>query len=234
MAEDQPGFGERISGAVDRAKEAVGGGGEHQADEAEGRVQVVRELLRRFGDGEHDQFFEVFHEQVEWVAPRGERFPGAGSHSGRDAVREKFTGDVEQGLPAFGFRPDHYLDAEREEWVVTLGNFIGEGASGTFEAPGVVVWEFDGNKIACVRIYADSEAFPKPVKEDAEAEDDDEEGGRASGNGTPEAHEASEDRDRADAEADRGEEGAHRAAGPTAASAQDSPKEHRGQSDDGA
>ena len=196
MAEDQPGFGERISGAVEKAKGAVGGGGEHQADQAEGRVQVVREMLRRFGEGEHDQFFEVFHEEVEWVAPKGKKFPGAGTHSGRDAVREKFTGDVEQGFPAFGFRPDHYLDAEREEWVVTLGSFIGEGASGKFEAPGAVVWEFDSNKIARVRIYADSEAFPEPVKEDAQTEKrDDDEGGRArsAGNGSSEAQEESDD-----------------------------------------
>ena len=215
MADESPGLGDRVSGAVERAKEAMGGRDDrHEADEAGGRVKVVRETLRRFGEGEHDQFFEAFHEEVEWVAPKGKKFPGAGTHSGREAVREKFVGEIEQGLPAFGFRPDHYLDADREEWVVTLGSFIGEGGARNFEVPGAVVWEFDGDKIARVRIYADSDAFPKPVEaEDQEGDEEDKrerepERAEAGENGKPESREGSEDDDR-DRD-DEGEQGAER------------------------
>jgi uncharacterized protein len=178
MAEEGSGIGDRLSGAVQRIK---GGGSEdqdRQADEAGGRVEVVRNALRAFGDGEHDQFLEVFHEEVEWVGPQGSNFPGAGTHSGREAVKENFVGDIGEGFPAFGFRPEHYLDADEQDWVVTLGVFTGEGGSDRFEVPGVVVWEFRDDKVGTVRIYTDTDAFPRPLEEDErEREDEDQEEG---------------------------------------------------------
>jgi ketosteroid isomerase-like protein len=231
--EERTGLGEKVSEAVERAKDAVGlGEGEH-AGKAEGRVRVVREALRSFGEGEHDRFFEAFHEEVEWVAPAG-KFPGAGTHSGRDEIREKFTGDVGRGFPEFGFRPDHYLEAGREEWVVTLGAFIGEGSGGSFDVPGAVVWEFDGDKISRVRIYADSEAFPKPVEEE-ETEPEKREGGdgeraQGDGDGKPEGRGADGGEDSDDGKSERGDE----TAGATSASSeQDSGDAERRQSGDG-
>jgi ketosteroid isomerase-like protein len=181
MAEEGSGIGDRLSGAVQRIK----GGGEdeeRQADEAGGRVEIVRKALLAFGEGEHDQFLEVFHEEVEWVGPRGSNFPGAGTHSGRDAVKEEFVGGVGEGFPAFGFRPEHYLDADEQDWVVTLGAFTGEGGAGEFEVPGVVVWEFRDDKVGVVRIYTDTDAYPKPLEEDErEREGEEEEEGEQEG-----------------------------------------------------
>jgi ketosteroid isomerase-like protein len=233
--EERTGLGEKVSEAVERAKDAVGlGEGEH-AGKAEGRVRVVREALRSFGEGEHDRFFEAFHEEVEWVAPAGKKFPGAGTHSGRDEIREEFTEDIGRGFPEFGFRPDHYLEAGLEEWVVTLGAFIGEGSGGSFDVPGAVVWEFDGDKISRVRIYADSEAFPKPVEEE-ETEPEKREGGdgeRAQGgdgDGKPEGRGADGGEDSDDGKSERGDE----TAGATSASSeQDSGDAERRQSGDG-
>lgn len=232
--EEQTGLGEKVSGAVERAKEAVGLGEGDHAGKAEGRVRVVRETLRTFGEGEHDRFFEAFHEEVEWVAPAGKKFPGAGTHSGRDEVREKFIGDIGRGFPAFGFRPDHYLEADPEEWVVTLGAFIGEGSEGSFDVPGAVVWEFDGDKIARVRIYADSEALPKPVEEEEtepeKREDGDGERAQGDGDGKPEEREGAGGEDGRDGKSERGDE----TAGATSASSeQDSGDAEGGRSGDG-
>jgi ketosteroid isomerase-like protein len=166
MAEEGSGIGDRLSGAVQRIK---GGGDDDQertADEVGGRVEVVRKALHAFGQGEHDQFLEFFHEEVEWVGPEGSNFPGSGTHQGRDAVRENFVDDIGEGYPAFGFRPDHYLDADEQDWVVTLGVFTGEGGTDQFEVPGVVVWEFRDDKVGTVRIYTDTGAFPRPLEED--------------------------------------------------------------------
>lgn len=183
MAEEGSGVGDRLSGAVQRIKGGGSGDEDRQADEAGGRVEIVRKALLAFGEGEHDQFLEVFHEEVEWVGPEGSNFPGAGTHSGRDAVGEKFVGEVGSGFPAFGFRPDHYLDADEQDWVVTLGSFTGEGDSGDFEVPGVVVWEFRDDKVGTVRIYTDTDAFPQPVEEEDEDESEGEDKGRAGGEG---------------------------------------------------
>ena len=204
MAEEDSGIGERLSGAVQRIK---GGGDEDQertAEEAGGRVEVVRKALLAFGEGEHDQFLEVFHEEVEWVGPEGSNFPGSGTHQGRDSVREEFVDDIGSGFPAFGFRPEHYLDADEQDWVITLGTFTGEGDTGEFEVPGVVVWEFRDDKVGVVRIYTDTDAFPQPVEED---EDEDEGEKQEDGEGEAKAKEDGEDdgEDKEDGEGDRAE-----------------------------
>lgn len=165
MAEEGSGIGDRLSGAVQRIK---GGDDDRErtADEVGGRVETVRTALRAFGEGEHDQFIEIFHEEVEWVGPQGSNFPGSGTHQGRDAVRENFVDDIGEGYPSFGFRPEHYLDADEQDWVVTLGVFTGEGGTDSFEVPAVVVWEFRDDKVGTVRIYTDTDAFPRPLEED--------------------------------------------------------------------
>ena len=164
MAESGSGIGDKVSDAVERVKQAVGGDDGEREDKVEGRVSVVREALRALGDGDVDRFLEAFSEDVEWVAPKGHKFPGAGTHRGRDAVREKFVDEVQSGFPTFGYRPAHYL--ETDEWVVTLGDFVGEGRSGGFDVPAAVVWEFDRETVTRVRIHSDSDAFPERVREE--------------------------------------------------------------------
>ncbi len=208
MDEDKPGIGDRLSGAVERAKEAVGGGSDEPqgAEAAEGRVAAVRSSLRAFGEGDQDGFFAVFSQEVEWVAPEGEKFPGAGTHQGQDAVRERFVSAVARTYPSFGFHPDHYLEAPDEEWVVTLGKFVGEGDDGPLDVPATLVFEFDGDEVSRLRIYTDSDAFTA-VKEEGEAEreDDDSEESEESkpeSSGEDEGDGKSDDDDKRDDESD--------------------------------
>jgi ketosteroid isomerase-like protein len=168
---------DKLSDAVERVKNAAtGNGDEREKDERdagiEGRVAIVRDSLRALGEGEIDRFLEALTEDVEWVAPEGSKFPGSGTHRGRDAVRKEFFEEIQSGFPAFGYRPAHYLETDEEELVVTLGSFVGEGSSGEFDVPGVVVWEFDEQAITRVRIHSDSDAFPEPVKEEEKERDD--------------------------------------------------------------
>ncbi len=158
---------------VDRAKGAVGKGGPPLATEVEGRVASVREALQAFGQGDVDRFLSAFHEDVEWVAPKGSNFPGAGTLNGREEVKEKFAATVGRTYASFGFRPRNYLQTEEEDIVVVLGAFEGQGEGGNLDVPGAQVWEFDGNHAVRVRIYADSEDFPPPVsREDEEDEEE--------------------------------------------------------------
>lgn len=220
MAEEGSGIGDRLSGAVQRIK----GGDDDQertADEVGGRVETVRTALRAFGEGEHDQFIEIFHEEVEWVGPQGSNFPGSGTHQGRDAVRENFVDDIGEGYPSFGFRPEHYLDADEQGWVVTLGVFTGEGGTDSFEVPAVVVWEFRDDKVGTVRIYTDTDAFPRPLEEDereregeededgddTEAEQRDEE---PQGSGEERGGDDGDDQRSEGEDRDQGSEGEHR------------------------
>lgn len=158
---------------VDRAKGAVGKGGPPLATEVEGRVAAVREALQAFGQGDVDRFLSAFHEDVEWVAPKGSNFPGAGTLNGREEVKEKFAATVGRTYASFGFRPRNYLQTEEEDIVVVLGAFEGQGEGGNLDVPGAQVWEFDGNHAVRVRIYTDSEDFPPPVsREDEEDEEE--------------------------------------------------------------
>jgi ketosteroid isomerase-like protein len=108
------------------------------------------------------------------VAPKGDKFPGAGTHHGQSAVREQFVDAVERSYASFGFEPQRYLESEGENFVVAFGSFSGEGLKGTgrLEAPGVQLWEFDGDKVTRVEIFADTAAFPGVLSEDERAEHD--------------------------------------------------------------
>jgi ketosteroid isomerase-like protein len=160
------GISDKISDAVDRVKNAATGDDDERGAGIEGQSATVREALKALGEGEVDRFLEALAEDVEWIAPEGSKFPGSGTHRGRDAVRKELFDQIESGFPAFGYRPAHYLEAEEEEMVVTLGSFVGEGSSGEFDVPGAVVWELEHQSITRVRIHSDSDAFPQPVKEE--------------------------------------------------------------------
>jgi len=162
----------RAQDMVDRAKGAVGKGGPPLASEVEGRVAAVREALQAFGQGDVERFISVFHEDAEWVAPKGSNFPGSGTLNGREQIEDKFAGTVRRTYASFGFRPKNYLQTEEEDIVVVLGAFEGEGQGGQIDVPGAQVWEFDGNHAVRVRIYTDSEDFPPPVSEEDEEDEE--------------------------------------------------------------
>src|SRR3954468_11808264 len=100
------------------------------AADADGRVGIVRGALRSFGEGDHDAFLDTLHDDVTWEAPDGDHFPGGGTQSGSDAVRESFIGDASRPYTKFGFRPESFLDADDEDAVVVMGRFIGEAVEG--------------------------------------------------------------------------------------------------------
>ena len=154
-----------MTGKVQEVKRRFGMETPSAAD-ADGNVGIVRGALRAFGEGDHDAFLDTLHDDVEWDAPDKGRFPGGGTQSGCEAVREHFIGDASRTYTEFGFRPESYLDADDEDAVVVMGRFIGEGVEGDkLDTEGVQVWEFKGNTAVRVRTIADSPAFPEVVTE---------------------------------------------------------------------
>src|SRR3954454_19872681 len=172
MSDESSGLGQRAKSLVESAKQSVGAGETPLATKVGGRAEAVEEALKAFGEGDIDRFLEAFSDEVEWTGPKGENFPGAGNHQGRDAVREAFVGDIERSFSSFGFRPDHFFGAPDADVVVAVGAFTGEGVKGTgaLDAPAVQVWEFDGDKVVAVEIYAASAACPGVVTEQEEKE----------------------------------------------------------------
>jgi ketosteroid isomerase-like protein len=196
MSDESSGFGQRAKSLVEQAKQSVGAGETPLATKVGGRAEAVEEALKAFGQGDIDRFLEAFSDDVTWSGPKGENFPGAGNHDGRDAIREAFVRDVERSFASFGFRPDHFLGAPEEDIVVAVGAFTGEGVKGEgqLDAPAVQVWEFDGDEVVAVDIYTDSAAFPGVVTEEEqkerEQEQEQEEGdgdGKADGEGKGDA-----------------------------------------------
>jgi ketosteroid isomerase-like protein len=183
MADDRSGFGQRAKGLVEQAKQTVGAGETPLATKVGGRAEAMEEALKAFGEGDIDRFLSAFADDVTWSGPRGEKFPGAGNHDGRDAVREAFIGDAGRSFASFGFRPDRFFGAPDADVVVAVGAFTGEGVkgSGQLDAPAVQVWEFDGDEVVAVDIYTDSAAFPGVVTEQEEQEREQEDGGDEQG-----------------------------------------------------
>jgi ketosteroid isomerase-like protein len=174
MAEERTGFGQRAKRAVEQAKRKAGVGDPPLATEAGGRAKGMSEALQAFGEGDIDRFLSAFADDVEWSGPKGEGFPGAGNHQGRDAIREAFVGDAERSYASFGFSPEHYLESPGENVVVAFGTFTGEGVkdNGQLNADAVQVWEYDGDKVVFVGIYTDSAEFPGVVTKKEQEERD--------------------------------------------------------------
>ena len=176
MSEESSGLGQRAKSLVEQAKQSVGAGETPLATKVGGRAAAMEEAFKAFGEGDIDRFLDAFADDVAWSGPKGEKFPGAGNHEGRDAVREAFVSDIERSFASFGFRPDRLLGAPDADVVIAVGAFTGEGVKGTgqLDAPAVQVWEFDGDEVVAVEIYADSEAFPGVVTEEEEKEREEE------------------------------------------------------------
>src|SRR4051794_5956851 len=172
MSDESSGLGQRAKSLVEQAKQSVGAGETPLATKVGGRAEAVEEALKAFGQGDVDRFLQAFSDDVTWSGPKGDNFPGAGNHDGRDAIREAFVRDVERSFASFGFRPDHFLGAPDEDIVVAVGAFTGEGVKGEgqLDAPAVQVWEFDGDEVVAVDIYTDSAEFPGVVTEQEEKE----------------------------------------------------------------
>jgi len=161
---------EKVGEVVSRAKRRVGMESP-QAAESDGRVGVVHGALKAFGAGDVDAFLDALGDDVRWEAPEGNGFPGGGSYSGRDAVRDRFVASVKRTYASFGFRPDSFLDVDDEDAVLTVGRFEAEPVEGRpVDVPAAQLWELKGNIVERVCIFADSAPFPDVVSEE-EAKD---------------------------------------------------------------
>ena len=141
------------------------------ASEEGGHVGIVRGALQAFGSGDMDAFLDAFKDDAAFECPSGKNFPGSGDHEGPDEVKQTFIADAERTYTQFGFEPETFMDAENDKAVVVFGSFVGEGVEGgQLESRAVQVWEFDGNNVAAVRIYADTADFPELVTEQKEKE----------------------------------------------------------------
>jgi ketosteroid isomerase-like protein len=145
------------------------------ASEEGGRTGIVRGALRAFGEGDMDGFLDALKDDAPFECPGGERFPGSGDHEGPDEVKRTFVADVGRTYTEFGFEPEIFVESDDEDTVIAFGRFQGQGVDGKpLEARAVQVWEFAGNTVEAVRIYADSADFPEVVTEEDEQEADDE------------------------------------------------------------
>jgi ketosteroid isomerase-like protein len=194
------GVGEKVKEVTSSAKRRVGAEAPLAADE-DGKIGVVRGALRAFGEGDMDGFVDALNDDVVWESPEGKCFPGAGEHRGPDEVRKSFIEDVGRTYTSFGFRPDSFLETDKEDAVIVIGRFEGEAVEGdNVDTPGIQVWGFKGNEVEHVRIFADSAAFPAVItekemkeqeeedrkKEEEKEKDDDSDDGESK-NGKPES-----------------------------------------------
>ena len=141
------------------------------ASEEGGKVGIVRGALQAFGSGDFDGFLDALKDDAPFECPNGKRFPGAGDHEGPDEVRQTFIEDAGRTYTEFGFEPETFMEAENDKAVVVFGSFVGEGVEGgQLDSRAVQVWEFDGNSVSAVRIYADTADFPEVVTEQKEKE----------------------------------------------------------------
>src|SRR4051812_43274235 len=161
---------DKVGEVVSKTKSRFGRGDE--TADVEGRPGIVRDALRKLGDGDIDGFLAAMDDDVTWEAPGAGNFPGGGEHSGTEAVKECFIGDAGRTYTEFGFEPKNYLDAEEAQAVVVTGRFVGKGVEGdNLDVDAVQIWEFQGDDTAIrVATITDSAAFPAVVTEKKQKE----------------------------------------------------------------
>jgi ketosteroid isomerase-like protein len=160
------GIKDKASEAASKTKRRIGMERPVAAEEG-GRVGIVRGALQAFGSGDMDGFLDALKDDAPFECPNGENFPGAGEHEGPNEVKETFVADVGRTYTSFGFEPELFVEAEDDDAVIVFGSFVGEGAEGdNVDTRGVQVWEFKGNTVEAVRIYADTAEFPSVVSEE--------------------------------------------------------------------
>jgi ketosteroid isomerase-like protein len=145
------------------------------AADADGNVGTVRGALRAFGQGEFDQFLDALQEDVAWEAPGGD-FPGKSELEGREALKDKYIGDIGRTYTEFGFVPENFVDTD-DGAVIVIGRFTGDAAEGdALDVSAVQIWQFGRSSEAeLIRIYADSAAFPELITEQKLKEREEEE-----------------------------------------------------------
>jgi ketosteroid isomerase-like protein len=198
--------------AVTKAKRRFGIENPSAAD-ADGNVGTVRGALRAFGQGEFDLFIDALQEDVAWEAPGGD-FPGKSEIEGREALRDKYIGDIGRTYTEFGFVPENFVDTD-DGAVIVVGRFTGNAAGGdALDAPAVQIWQFGRSSEAeLVRIYTDSAAFPELIteqkqkeREEAEKKKEEEKKAEAEGKGSDDSEDSdsddSDDRPKAEAKSE--------------------------------
>jgi ketosteroid isomerase-like protein len=164
------GVKEQVSEKVSKTKRRIGMEQPLAAEEG-GRIGIVRGALQAFGQGDMDSFLDALKDDAPFECPSGKNFPGAGDHEGADEVRSTFIEDAGRTYTEFGFEPETFIEADKADAVIVFGSFVGEGVEGDqVDTRGVQVWEFEGNNVAAVRIYADTAQFPEVVTEQKEEE----------------------------------------------------------------
>jgi ketosteroid isomerase-like protein len=164
------GIKEQFGETVSKTKRRVGLETPLAAEEG-GRIGIVRGALQAFGRGDMDEFLDALKDDAPFECPNGKRFPGAGDHEGPDQVKDTFIADAGRTYTEFGFEPETFMEADKQNAVVVFGSFVGTGVEGDqLDSRGVQVWEFEGNTVAAVRIYADTAEFAEVVTEQKERE----------------------------------------------------------------
>ena len=171
---------DKVGAAVSKATGGRFGRGNGSGADVEGRPGIVRDALLKLGDGDIDGFLAVMDDNVAWETPGAGNFPGGGTHSGTDAVKEKFIGDAGRTYTEFGFEPENYLDADDADAVVVIGRFIGKGVEGdNLDVDAVQIWEFQGDDTAIrIATITDSAAFPEVVTEEKQKDFEEEDSER--------------------------------------------------------
>lgn len=177
------------------------------AAEEGGRIGIVRGALQSFGQGDMDGFLDALKDDAPFECPSGKNFPGAGDHKGPDEVKRTFVADAGRTFTSFGFEPELFVEAEDDDAVIAFGRFVGSAVEGgELDTRAVQVWEFKGNTVEAVRVYADSADFPSVVSEqemkEQEEEDSKAEQEQESGDGEAKDESDSGDEPRGEQDAD--------------------------------
>src|SRR3954449_5887615 len=193
---------DKVGEVVSKTKSRFGRGDE--TADVEGRPGIVRDALRKLGDGDIDGFLAAMDDDVTWEAPGAGNFPGGGEHSGTEAVKECFIGDAGRTYTEFGFEPGNYLDAEDAQVVVVIGRFIGKGVEGDdLDVDAVQIWEFQSDDTASrIATITDSAAFPEVITEKKQQEFEDEDRERERKEREEDAESEGDDKTQAKGESD--------------------------------
>ena len=125
-------------------------------------VEIVRRVLRRYGDQDIDGMLRDVHPEIEIDYSQSDA-PDASVYHGHVACRTFVEGRY-QDFDERSFRAAELIDAPPSA-VIAVGRMRGRGrASGVaVEADSVTVWTLRGGKVSRIKLYANRAEALKAV-----------------------------------------------------------------------
>lgn len=128
---------------------------------SQANVELAKRVIDAFNRRDVERFFALATSDFEWFPAMAGGVVGAG-YRGREGI-ESYLVDIGEAWDEYRVLDEEFRDLE--DRVVMLGRIegLGRGSGAWIESPTGTIFEFRGDKVACVRTFLDHDEALRAV-----------------------------------------------------------------------